>query len=192
MRLKRVHSVIAGATLAAVLAGSGLVATAEAAPQPVGTQAHQSVGHHGLIPAADPTTALSVLGKLGVVQDLIGQLTAAAGKTPPDTSAVQGLLTQLTSAITDLKSSLPAPPLPVTGKPAPHGLPPLPVPNPLGDALTKLQGDLTALVAALTTVPPDPGKVTAALTAVVTDLLAVVTQTVAGLGLSLPLPVAHT
>ncbi|SEK20935.1 hypothetical protein [Streptacidiphilus jiangxiensis] len=198
MRLKRVHSVIAGATLAAVLAGSTLVATAEAAPQPVGTQAQHSVGHHGLIPAADPSTALGVLGKLGAVQSLIGQITAAAGKTPPDTAAIQGLVPQLTQAVSDLKAAVPAPPLPVSGKPAPHsggqGLPvpvPVPLPNPLGDALTKLTGDVTALVAALTKTPPDAGAVTAALTSTVTDLLAVVTQTVASLGLSLPLPVAH-
>jgi hypothetical protein len=37
----------------------------------------------------------------------------------------------------------------------------------------------------------DLGKVTAALTATVTDLLAVVTQTVASSGLSLPLPMGQ-
>ncbi|WP_037608288.1 hypothetical protein [Streptacidiphilus rugosus] len=146
------------------------------------------------MPAADPSTALTVLGNLGAVQSLIGQLTAMASAKPaPSPTDLQAVQDKLTAAIATLKSSLPAPPLPVTGKTsgASADLPPLPipVPNPLGDALTKLQGDATALVAAITSL--DPAKVLAALTATVTDLLAVVTQTVAGLGLSLPLPVVQ-
>ena len=193
MRFSRVHSVIAGTTLAAVLAGSSLWATAEAAPQPVGTTTQHVLQHHAALPAADPSTALGLLGKLGAVQDTIASLTAMANAKPaPSAADVQAAAGKVTSAITALKNAAPAPPLPVTGKHQ-HGLPPLPVPNPLGDALTKLQGDVTALVTALTTVPPDLAKVTAALTAIVTDLLAVVTQTVASLGLSLPvpIPVAH-
>jgi hypothetical protein len=192
MRFSRVHSVIAGTTLAAIFAGSSLWATAEAAPRPVVATSQQAVSHHGLVPAADPTTALTLLGKLGLVQELIGQLTGMAGAKPaPSQADVKALASKLTAAIDDLKKSAPASTLPATGRHGQHHLPPLPVPNPLGDALTKLQGDVTALVTALTTVPPDLGKVTAALTATVTDLLAVVTQTVASLGLSLPLPVAQ-
>ncbi|RAG86961.1 hypothetical protein DN069_03865 [Streptacidiphilus pinicola] len=188
MRFSRVHSVIAGTTLAAVLAGSSLWATAEAAPQSVGTTTQYVVQHHRL-PAADPSTALGLLGKLGAVQDTIASLTAMASAKPaPSAADIQAAAAKVTSAITDLKNAAPTSPLPVDGKHA-RGL----VPNPLGDALTKLQGDVTALVSALTTVPPDLSKVTAALTAIVTDLLAVVTQTVASLGLSLPvpIPVAH-
>ncbi|MEZ0065116.1 hypothetical protein ABIA32_001104 [Streptacidiphilus sp. MAP12-20] len=186
MRVSRTHSVIAGIALAATVASGTFVATAEAAQKPSGGSAH-----HALVPAADPSTALGVLGKLGAVQSLIGQLTAMASAKPaPSPADLQALVDKLTAAITDLKASLPASPLPVgSGKSGPSGLPPLPIPNPLGDALTKLQSDVTALVAAITSA--DPAKITAALTSTVTDLLAVVTQTVASLGLSLPLPVAH-
>lgn len=189
MRFSRVHSVIAGTTLAAVLAGSSLWATAEAAPQPVGTTTQHVLQHHAALPAADPSTALSLLGKLGAVQNTIASLTAMANAKPaPSAADVQAAAGKVTSAITDLKNAAPTPPLPVDGKQG-RGL----VPNPLGDALTKLQGDVTALVTALTVVPPDVKGVAGALTAIVTDLLAVVTQTVASLGLSLPvpIPVAH-
>jgi hypothetical protein len=189
MRLSRVHSVIAGATFAAVLAGSSLVATAEAAPQPVGSSTQHVVLHHGVLPAADPSTALSVLGNLGAVQDTIAQLTALANAKPaPSAADVQAAAGKVTTAITNLQKSIPGPGLPVAGTNAP-GVAPA---DAIGDALKKLQGDVTSLVSALTSVPPDLSKVTAALTAIVADLLAVVTQTVASLGLSLPVPLPVT
>ncbi|WP_042412867.1 hypothetical protein [Streptacidiphilus anmyonensis] len=189
MRFNRVHSVIAGATLAAVLAGSSLVATAEAAPQPVGSSTQpvtQPVTQPGaVVPAADPSTALTVLGNLGAVQGAISQLTAMASAKPaPSAADVQAAAAKVTTAVTNLQKSIPVTSVPVTGREV-QGTGPA---DAVGDALTKLQGDVTNLVSALTSL--DVSKVTTALTATVTDLLAVVTQTVASLGLSLP--VAHT
>ncbi|WP_042376873.1 hypothetical protein [Streptacidiphilus melanogenes] len=187
MRLSRVHSVIAGATLAAVLAGSSLVATAEAAPQPVGGTTQHVAQPGAVLPAADPSTALTVLGNLGAVQGAIAQLTAmATAKPAPSAADVQAAAAKVTTAITDLQKSVPTT-VPVVGRQVRGTVPA----DAVGDALTKLQGDVTNLVSALTSL--DLSKVTTALTATVTDLLAVVTQTVASLGLSLPvpLPVAH-
>jgi hypothetical protein len=87
--------VIAGTALAAILAGGSLWATAEAAPQPAGTTT-QYVVQHGVVPAADSSSALTLLGKLGLVQDLIGQLTAMVNAKPaPSPADMQALAGKL-------------------------------------------------------------------------------------------------
>ncbi|WP_052442444.1 hypothetical protein [Streptacidiphilus neutrinimicus] len=188
MHVSRVHSVIAGATLAAVLAGSSLVATAEAAPKPADSSTQHVAQPGAVLPAADPSTVLTVLGNLGAVQNAIAQLTALAQAKPaPSAAEVQAAAAKVTAAITDLQKSIPTK-VPVVGRDTPAAAPT----DAIGDALTKLQGDVTSLVSALTAVPADLTKVTAALTAIVADLLAVVTQTVASLGLSLPVPLPVT
>lgn len=210
MRTVRIRTTLTCTILASAVIAGGMATTASAA-----TDGHRGTSHHqAALPAApDPTAALSALGALGGVTEAVaGLASSATAKPAPSPADLTAKLTALTDAGKALTAALPAapaktvhksspsdivPPLPVPVPPLPVPVPPLPVPAPplpvplpggIGDALATLQKDATALVAAITAV--DPAKITAALTSLVTDTLAVVTGTVAALGLgSLPVPV---
>jgi hypothetical protein len=204
MRTVRIRTTLTCTILASAVIAGGMVSTASAV-----TDGHRGTAHHqAALPAApDPTAALSALGALGGVTEAVaGLASSATAKPAPSPADLTAKLTALADAGKALTAALPAapakktthksspsdvvPPLPVPVPPLPVPAPPLPVPLPggIGDALATLQKDATALVAAITAV--DPAKITAALTSLVTDTLAVVTGTVAALGLgALPIPV---